>query len=571
MNFIRNMKIKTKLLTGFITIAVFLGSIGIIGGYGIGKIQENAESIYNTDLKNINVIHSMKENLLDARSRALIIAFSGDDRAITENIEILTVLETEFHEYIKNYETYNMTDEMNEIFMRINVEMGSYEEALRNTIMLAKNRDYLQAMASVAQVEAERQSISDDLDELIEISRAEAEKAYVSNKEYFNQTMGAMYPFIAVGLIYSILVGVGLSIYISRSIKKGLDFAIALGEGDLTYKVAAKNNDEIAQMIRNLDLAQGKVKKIIQGVSIQAEDAALFSKELSYRIEEMNGNFQNIDQNTSAIVDHINRINGIADQLQSSVTNVDAGIGQLALDATNSSETASQIKQRATEIKDQGIKSRRVADDLYEKKERDIYEAIEASKVVEDISILAESISGISKQTNLLSLNAAIEAARAGEQGKGFAVVAGEVKMLAELSADYVINIQSVVESVLNAVVNLSENASDVLEFIGKQVHEDYDLLVDTGNNYEKDALFVSDLSQSIAAMSEELTASTQEITDVVHAIASSIHNTSQNASGILKNMTDVSNTMQEVATMANSQAMLYENLNQSIKEFRIS
>lgn len=565
------MKIRTKLLTGFITIAIFLGSIGIIGGYGIGKIQKNAESIYNTDLKNLNVIHSMKENLLDARSRALIIAFSGDDKAIADNIEVLTVLETEFHEYIEKYENHNMTDEMNEIFMRINVEMGSYEEALRNTIMLAKNRDYIQAMASVAKVETERQSISDDLDELIEISRAEAERAYVSNKEYFNQTMGAMYPFIAVGLIYSIFVGIGLSIYISRSIKKGLDFAIALGEGDLTYKVTAKNNDEIAQMIRNLDLAQGKVKKIIQGVSEQAEEAALFSKELSYRIVELNGNFQNIDQNTSDIVDHINRINGIADQLQSSVTNVDAGIGQLALDATNSSETASQIKQRATEIKDKGIKSRRVADDLYEKKERDIYEAIEASKVVEDISILAESISGISKQTNLLSLNAAIEAARAGEQGKGFAVVAGEVKMLAELSADYVINIKSVVESVLNAVVNLSENASDVLEFIGKQVHEDYDLLVATGNNYEKDALFVSDLSQSIAAMSEELTASTQEITDVVHAIASSIHNTSQNASGILKNMTDVSSTMQEVTTMANGQTMLYEKLNQSIKEFRIS
>lgn len=570
MKLARNLTIKAKLLIGFITVSVLLGSIGIVGGYGIGKMQENAEAIYNTDLKNIDMLHSMKENLLDSRSRILIVAFTEDANAIQESIDVLNMLENEFREYLINYDSYDFTDSMKQSFKELRTHSDEYSKAISNTITMVQKGEIQKAIASVSEVEKSRIELSGILDLLISDSQTAADEAYKSNEEYYSQTMGAMYPFIAFGLIYSITIGLGLSLYISHSIKKGLNFAKALGEGDLTYSITSKNNDEIANMIKNLDKAKDKVRNIIKGVASQAEEVSSYSQQLSATMEELTCNVNNIDENTTYIVKSIQEINTIAENLSTTITEVDNGVGQLASDASNSSEEAIQIKLRATKTKNQGIESRKVTDTLYEEKENNIRKAIEKGKVVEEINVIAKSIADISEQTNLLALNAAIEAARAGEQGKGFAVVAEQVKILADQSASYVKNIQNVVSSVESAVYNLSDNSKGVLEFISGRVKKDYNLLFETGKAYEEDAVFVSDLSQSIAAMTQELNASTEEISEVVQTIAGNIKVTTDNATGILSNIDEVMKTMDQVAEMAQKQVNVAEQLNSAINEFKI-
>jgi len=564
------MSIRAKLLTGFMTVAVLLASVGVIGGYGIGRIENNAETIYNMDLKNIDMLHSVKENLLNARSLVLVTAFSENSDAIQDAVDNLDLLYKEIKGYIHENELLNFTEEMQTSFDEFIKQSEQYGIAIQNIISLAKEGKYLEAKASVADFESIRIQMSEGLDQLLDASQEAADTAYADNIKYYNRTMGTMYPFITFGLIYAIAVGVGLSFYISHSAKQGLKFAKALGEGDLTYSISSKSGDELGQLIKALDKAKEKVRDIIKGVANQAEEVSASSQELSATIEELTCNFENIDGSTSTIVEHIQKINTITECLTATVEQVDKGVGQLALDASKSSEESIQIKARATTTKEQGIESRKITDKLYEEKERKIRNAIEQGRVVEEIKVIAKSIADISAQTNLLALNAAIEAARAGEQGKGFAVVAEQVKVLAEQSASHVKNIQSVVTSVENAVNNLSDNASDILEFIGGRVKGDYNLLVETGKAYEGDAVYVSDFSHAIASMSQQMNASTEEISGVVKNIAGNIQETSNNSEEIQASIDEAMKAMDQVAVMAQKQANISEKLNMAVQGFKI-
>ena len=183
---------------------------------------------------------------------------------------------------------------------------------------------------------------------------------------------------------------------------------------------------------------------------------------------------------------------------------------------------------------------------------------------------MADTIGGIAEQTNLLALNAAIEAARAGEQGKGFAVVAEEVRKLAEQSSYAVSNIQGMVTQVQAAFNNLSQSGQDLLEFIVENVKPNYELLMDTGMKYEKDAEFVNDISDGIAASSKQMSEVVEEVNAAIQSVASTAEESASGSEDILNNMNEITMAIGDVAQSAQNQAELAQKLNNFVQRFKI-
>jgi methyl-accepting chemotaxis protein len=151
---------------------------------------------------------------------------------------------------------------------------------------------------------------------------------------------------------------------------------------------------------------------------------------------------------------------------------------------------------------------------------------------MKQIGEVALIISDIADQTNLLALNAAIEAARAGDQGRGFAVVADEVRKLAERTTKATKEIGSIVKSLQNEVNSVGYMMNEVSTEV-KQELQNTELLTNSLNEIESQAVTISDHINQIASSCEEQSAAMETISQSIVQMRDNNEKTSETAKSI--------------------------------------
>jgi len=241
-------------------------------------------------------------------------------------------------------------------------------------------------------------------------------------------------------IIMSLLVIVGalgtaymLYSSIITPLNKGVTFAQAIGEGDLTATVDVEQDDEIGDLAKALVAMADNLKSTVNTIKSNANDLVTSSTQLkSSSLQLSKGS---ADQAASA------------EEVSTSIEEMVANIDQ---NTDNSVQTEKITVETAKDVS--------VADEL----------SSQAAKVMKDVSEKINIISDIAFQTNILALNAAVEAARAGEHGRGFSVVAAEVRKLAERSKSSADEIVSLVKTGLKVSTEAGEKSKALVPDIEK-------------------------------------------------------------------------------------------------------
>ena len=375
---------------------------------------------------------------------------------------------------------------------------------------------------------------------------------------------------ISAAILIAVLFILLFANYIEKNIKKVNNFAMKIADGDLTEHLELKSDDELGEMSNHLNRMKENINSIIKSIIINSKDIGESSEELSATVEELSTKTVTINGALDTIVEGMQESSATSEEISASIEEVDSSINVLSSKAMEGNNNANEAKERAIKTQNNSKNAKKITKDLYIQKEANMKKVIEESSVIDNIGIMADTISSIAEQTNLLALNAAIEAARAGEKGRGFAVVAEEVRKLAEQSSEAIIEIQNTIKSVKQVFNKSIETGNDILKFINVDIMKNYDEYENTGNQYHSDSSFVSTMSQEIAAMSEEITASVGQVSEAIQNMAHSSQESSEKAVTIKQSMDETTKAIEQVAQAAQGQAELAQKLNEMVQKFKI-
>ena len=282
----------------------------------------------------------------------------------------------------------------------------------------------------------------------------------------------------ALAVVSSFAAGAMLVARVERPIAEMLDFALRMGAGDLSTTFDHKAADEVGALARAMRTMQRSLLSVVhdiqQGmvsISTATHEVAAGNNDLSQRTEQQAAS---LEETASSM-----------EQLTGTVRQNADNARQASGLAANASETALRGGEAVG----------RVVQTM-----NDINDA--SRKIVDIIGV----IEGIAFQTNILALNAAVEAARAGEQGRGFAVVAGEVRSLAQRSANAAKEIKGLIGNTVARVENGTAQVSEAgatMDEIVQAVKRVTDIMGEISSASAEQSAGIEQVNEAVAQMDE--------------------------------------------------------------------
>ncbi|MDE7248058.1 MAG: methyl-accepting chemotaxis protein [Lachnospiraceae bacterium] len=357
--------------------------------------------------------------------------------------------------------------------------------------------------------------------------------------------------FNYVLMVVFVLVAAATTLNISRTVVKPAkvsgaalrDIAdkIDAREGDLTERIPVHTKDEIGQMASGINHFMEQLQGIMRKLKEESANMEQSVQSVMEQVVDSNENVSNVSATMEEMAASMEEISATLGQLSVGINNVLNEIQHMDNRVQDGVGLVRTIKEHASEMYRSTVEGKENTNHMILSIRENLQKALEDSRSVQKINEMANEILSITNQTNLLSLNASIEAARVGEAGKGFAVVAGEIRALADSSAQTVNNIQDISDVVTEAVERLTKNAENLLAFIDKNIMKDYDGFVEVVEQYEKDADNVNEIFSVVAA-------NTMDINQTMEAMSSGINDISMVVEDNAKGVTNVADSIVTLA-----------------------
>ena len=496
-------KVASGLLCVLAAFCVFqLVTVGL-GFWSLTRTHDDVGDLSNVALKQVDAVNETTQHLMDARinlSRAStrMVRGGAEPADIVQHArEQLTAADQSFGAFMSAQKT-------------------SDENSTRAAALAERYKKFHDALAELVQF-LDANNIQAFLDQPTQ----GFQDAYLAESHNFVQFGAAasqasldsidarMATFRAVSIAILLVLVVG-TFGVYAALRKGVVAPLEeagrhfdrIAQGRLDQPIASRGTNEIGRLFSGLAKMQASVARTVQTVRESADSIHLGADEIATGNADLSARTENqaasLEETASSMEELTATVRQNADH---------------AREANALAETALEATSRGSEVVNEVVdKMRGIAQS--------------SDKIAEIISV----IDGIAFQTNILALNAAVEAARAGEQGRGFAVVAGEVRGLAQRSAQSAKEIKTLIsESVaeIQGGSTLVEHAGEAMSNVSASISRVTQMMAEISASSLEQSTGIEQVNQAVVQM-DEMTQQNAALVEEAAAAAASLHQQTQ-------------------------------------------